>query len=571
MTLQLSPISSKLTGRKKIPALFGLAFLFGLSGFFLIKNSTILPAEAVSNITGIHSGDFVRIETISGDDYALLYEDTAHEVDTLIFEDSQNIFDKDSYHILINIQPEGFNKPMDVSFVVDRKTGMIQASASGLDDTTTTSLRINDRTVEQDIRSDWSGKTSLKGVVYNARSGVANVCMDIGGYRGGNMSVCHGLNNNNIQTVQLPGIGGIGGGGIAPFHFEFQEYWIQSLMTMTEQLNVAMEQQTNIIGQFLDAKQQLETQRIIQQLQAKAHKDYHPSEQMCTIGTMVRHLALSEGHMKVAKTAFNEKMRSRELASGRNQTFKSRQSDMFTRKETFEDYNCNQLDNAQGLEQTCLEETAPANRNADIDFINLVSQPLTLDIDFNDPGVTNDERNVFSLMNNLFTSETNTYLPPAVSASEKILDAYQDLRSVSAMRSVARNTMSNIISEKINGPVFEDDATPFMRALVQDFGLPDGEVTELIGARPSYYAQMELITKKMYQHPNFITNLYDKPTNVERMRAAMKGIELMQDRDIYDAILRREMLISMLLEDGIRSEQDAAQAIILRSTEAFGN
>ena len=67
---------------------------------------------------------------------------------------------------------------------------------------------------------------------------------------------------------------------------------------------------------------------------------------------------------------------------------------------------------------------------------------------------------------------------------------------------------------------------------------------------------MEFLTRKMYQNPNFYTNLYDKPTNVKRIGAAMKAIKLMQDRDIQAALQRREMLMSMMLELKLRKESD---------------
>jgi hypothetical protein len=49
-------------------------------------------------------------------------------------------------------------------------------------------------------------------------------------------------------------------------------------MAMTEQLSAVAMQQMEIIGTFLDAKQQLETQRLFQEMAAQAQKDYTPSE-----------------------------------------------------------------------------------------------------------------------------------------------------------------------------------------------------------------------------------------------------------------------------------------------------
>ena len=76
---------------------------------------------------------------------------------------------------------------------------------------------------------------------------------------------------------------------------------------------------------------------------------------------------------------------------------------------------------------------------------------------------------------------------------------------------------------------------------------------------PSYYAQMEILTKKLYQNPNFYANLMDKPTNVKRTLTAMKGVELMQNRDIFESLQRQEMLMSLLLELDVRAEQSEVE------------
>jgi hypothetical protein len=77
---------------------------------------------------------------------------------------------------------------------------------------------------------------------------------------------------------------------------------------------------------------------------------------------------------------------------------------------------------------------------------------------------------------------------------------------------------------------------------------------------------MEVLTKKMYQNPTFYTNLIDKPANIKRMRAAMRAIKLMQDRDIASAIQRREMLMSMMLELRLREKADQVYTAAEKAT-----
>ena len=75
----------------------------------------------------------------------------------------------------------------------------------------------------------------------------------------------------------------------------------------------------------------------------------------------------------------------------------------------------------------------------------------------------------------------------------------------------------------------------------------------MLGENPSYYAQLEILAKKIYQSPDFYANLYDKPANVERKSVALKAIELMLDRAIYESQIRQEMTMSVLLSSRLRN------------------
>ena len=79
-----------------------------------------------------------------------------------------------------------------------------------------------------------------------------------------------------------------------------------------------------------------------------------------------------------------------------------------------------------------------------------------------------------------------------------------------------------------------------------------GEAREYLGEQPSYYAQLEVLAKKIYQNPDFFAGLYDSPANVARKGVAMKAIELMLDRAIYESQIRQEMLTSVLFSAKLR-------------------
>lgn len=109
-----------------------------------------------------------------------------------------------------------------------------------------------------------------------------------------------------------------------------------------------------------------------------------------------------------------------------------------------------------------------------------------------------------------------------------------------------------------------------MKAFIRELGLPgmtDAEIHAYLGERPSYYAQMEVLTKKIYESPNFYTNLYDKPENVDRIGAAIDAIGLMSMRDRFDSSLRREMLTGLLVEDALQTHIESNTVRIFKNIQ----
>ena len=78
----------------------------------------------------------------------------------------------------------------------------------------------------------------------------------------------------------------------------------------------------------------------------------------------------------------------------------------------------------------------------------------------------------------------------------------------------------------------------------------------MLGENPSYYAQLEILAKRILQSPTFYANLYDKPENVKRISASLKAIELMIDRAIYESRLRQEAITSVLVTADPKMEDE---------------
>lgn len=360
----------------------------------------------------------------------------------------------------------------------------------------------------------------------------------------------------------------------------WDENILPAMQLFAEQLSVAGELQVEGVGMMLDAKHQLETQRLFQTLSAQAHKDYHPSEGMCTFGTTVRALSASERRANLAQMTVAQRMMQRQTLNGQGIATNSGDSDIRSRLDRFINVYCDPGDNAKGLVNLCQTDTAPGRRNIDVDFTRNIETRLTLDLDFAPtppaPAAgtgaaqeTPDEEDVFALSANLFAHNVPSIIPPtklanADPATNKIMlnasERYMDLRSIFAKRSVAQNSFAALVSMRAAG---DPSSAPFTKAVIRELGVGDDEeINTLLGNNPSYFAQMEVLTKKLYQNPLFYTELIDKPVNIERKGAALQAIGLMQDRDLYNSLLRSEAVLSVLLETMLQREQERAASAL---------
>lgn len=349
----------------------------------------------------------------------------------------------------------------------------------------------------------------------------------------------------------------------------FRRYVGLAMALMTEQLSAVAMQQMEIIGAFLDAKHQLETQALFQELTARAHKDYYPSVEMCIVGTVARSLAASERRGEFNAVLLSQRLQDRQLMNRNSLAVDSTESDKKSRMKKFIGTYCDPHDNNDGLGVLC-GGGGPVDRiNKDIDYTYTIGRPLTLDVAFDDnTNPTDDEEDVLALASNLYAHDTFRPISPGHLAEENGQGqlTYLDVRAVIAKRSVAENSFNAIVGMKSRSAI-DPAANPYdyMAVIMDELGVTDpADVTTILGENPSYYAQMEFLTKKIYQRPEFYTNLYDKPVNVDRKATAMRAISLMQNMDMFDSRLRSEAMLSVLLELKIMKIQEDVQNRILR-------
>ena len=345
---------------------------------------------------------------------------------------------------------------------------------------------------------------------------------------------------------------------------QLDEQWMPTFPEMADQFSAVMIHQIFGIGAIIDAKHQLETQHLLGQLGAEAHKNYAASDQMCRYGTNVKSLASTEELARSNKRILSQLLQQRLTLRGGSGGERGRYFDQRNRFDQFRKMYCDPDENNGAMRNpdmvnssVCLTAAGGPRVGNDIDFTRLIDTRLTLDVNFTDATLTNDEQDVLALARNLYSHKLMDYKADNVLAREGNADSIIELRSLHALRSVAHNSFADIVGMKAKG---SGSVGPFMGRIIKELGVPDAELNQFLGEKPSYFAQMEVLTRKMYQNPVFYTNLFTKPENLKRTGVALQALQIMHDRDRFEASLRREMLLSTILEMRLREAEDVAES-----------
>ncbi len=351
---------------------------------------------------------------------------------------------------------------------------------------------------------------------------------------------------------------------------------LPAMMLLADELSAVVMQQTMSVGMFFDAKYQMESVRKFQTIRAQIHKDFHPSSGMCKIGTNIKSLAASDRKSELTAYVLNRRLQDRQTGKAFTSASSGSDIDMSARMQQFRTTYCDTHGNNNGLEFLCqhnpadrtlltTEDSGGDNRqrlNNDIDYVDLVEGKWTLDIDFSDDDITNDEADVMALATNLYGQDVFRRFPRQSlnngvrGTFTNLQEAFMDMRSIMAKRNVAQVSFNEIVGQKSRGTA---GSREYLMQVLEDLGIDDMQqrqmlvgdnldATNLALVQPSYHAQMEVLTKKLYQHPDFYTDLIDKPANVERKGVAIQAIGLMQKFDMFESYLRREASASVLLE-----------------------
>lgn len=448
---------------------------------------------------------------------------------------------------------------------VHKKTGKVILSGEGLDEFH--NLDIESSEQKRTVKSDWAGIISnleLNNYISPDSKDSVKLAFQSNKF---SKEAAEGNESESVYEVLIPPFfpslprpplpiwGDSSGSSIAAVEARYG----MAIRRMTLQLSAVMGMQVGIIGTLIDAKTQLEVQRKIQELQARAHKDYHPSEEICQFGSFVKSLANTEGKASLNKYALNRILMDQYLGVRNSHTAEG-PSDAGgdARREHYRNVFCGKRDNNASLDLVCNIPSGlpPQERiNKDIDYSRTLDNPLSLDIDFSNNVLTPDEENIITLAQNLYFPQI--YEVPDTKMLVQNNRFHYATRSLASKLNVAHSSFLNVMGMKtasvpgVAAGFGEDAGWAYMKTLLRGYGMSLSEIEEYLGHRPSYYAQMEVLTKVIYQNPRFYTNLIDKPANVDRINVTLQAIELMNQRDRYESLLRSEVLAGVLVEQAL--------------------
>ncbi len=345
-------------------------------------------------------------------------------------------------------------------------------------------------------------------------------------------------------------------------------FWEQNLLPalalFASQMTATGMLQVQMIGTMLDAKHQLETQRIFQTMMAQAHKDYQPSEQMCTFGTMARGLAVSERLSDLTQIGLTDYMAQRQTLSAGAVSRDGEDSDKRSRLAVFRPTHCEPADNGNGLGSLCPNPGEPGRRNIDVDYIRNIESRLTLDLNLRQGGTpTPDMQDVIAFLSYVFSNVVAPRIPPGLFGSDgrirmSVAEKYMQLRAIFAKRSVGQNSMAALISLRASG---DSQSAPYVKAHLRNMGMAPEEIERRLGENPSTLAIMD-VSSNLISDAGFVTRLYDTPANVARTTTAINVGILRMDRFFLESLLRSEMILAVLLETMLQKEQEKVTADI---------
>lgn len=441
-----------------------------------------------SSISGLKKGNLLRIEAIRDGEYHLFDEKILnHPIKSYPLAADDTLGASSRYNLMVAVQKDVTKAPTDISFLVDKETGYIKTSIDGTQQSIKLRIDGEIHTGRPIYRDD--GSIEFKTLALNGKEN-HNICVDIGGFRGSNLTVCHTVKNIETVALKLPSFTFTTPTFNLPsfetFKSNLEEKWDGSFKAMTAQINTVQKQQTAQTAKIMDAKSKKEEARENDIHKAKTYATYNPSKRGCETASQSRGIKPSINHAQVGRDALIAHMKTRSRATGQSSTTaRGVGSDTEARlaavRNDFGNPNsAGSKDFAKGGDREIM--------GMDVNYHALVGSKKTINADFSDGGNTKDNRAVLAFMDNICNSTPNEYIPPSMLHTAAVAPHYQALRQMEPLRDLACVPIADIISKKFSGPK-DNPAEENLRAAAEEQG-------EQISDRPSLDEQQDFLAHK---------------------------------------------------------------------------
>ncbi len=329
-----------------------------------------------------------------------------------------------------------------------------------------------------------------------------------------------------------------------------------ALKKKTQQISQNDQQESNAQGAIVDATLANEQAIDVGVTQAETAIDYAAHPFIGQMATYARGLALSSERMRQSQLLRGDAGTAELLAASGTLTAKGGGAVEDWRLKNLKDIYIDP-DQQGGYLRKLVQGSDRVNRDLDVARSLLGRQ--TLDINFEDTTLTDDERDFLALKENLASSTAmDTSRMRDLAANDAMLTDVPELLSMTARRSIIDRTINTMAGMRARG---SDVSAPEMQALLRQLGYGDDapEMKDVAG-QASYEAHMDILTRRVFQNPNMYVNLIANPVALRRILVAQNAVRNMQQFDMYATTTRSEDLTALWAWLETREQFNKAQS-----------
>ena len=340
-----------------------------------------------------------------------------------------------------------------------------------------------------------------------------------------------------------------------------------ALQDITGQLYVAELDQARGWGSFLDAQQQVYEQNRYQVQDLTAHREHDPSERVCSVGTQTAGFWRGNAIARIMGDAREVEQNALLMNATGTDTQRGSEQIISTRWNQYTTIFCDTDSN--GGEPGCAASgTRP---NGDVSVSKTFLNALTMEV--KNPAIQASWEMLFE---NIIGSPLNKNIHASTLTSERGQKLMLAKRSKIARQAVARSTLDLMASWRMPGSDNNDNVRWLDAIRNHAAGLPSNAAADApagalpadittsnprirFSENPSYKEIMHVLSVDRIMGSDYGISLIDEPENIEREKAVLSSIYLMQLRDYYELLERISLILSVQVAMMIE-EQDPGSA-----------